>query len=800
MENILARLDKKHYWQFHGGVHPPEQKFLTENKPIRQLPLPDKLIIPLQQHIGSAGKLLVQVGDKVLKGQPLTQSGNPMQVPVHAPTSGIVSAIEKHTIAHPSAMKELCLILTPDGQDKWRPREACNDPSQLDKQTVLNKIANAGIAGMGGAGFPTLIKVNTSAEVDFLIINAAECEPYITADDLLIQEQASEILEGIKILDGLLSPKQILIGIEDNKPKAIAILQKLCEQHSNIRVCVIPSLYPSGGEKQLIKILTGKEVPSGTLPSQIGIVMHNVGTCQAIADAILHDTPLISRVVTVTGQALDKPQNMRALLGTPVSFLLEQAAYNNDGRRHIIMGGPMMGFSLPSADVPVVKITNCILAPSPDELNLDQQEQECIRCGQCAEVCPAVLLPQEMQWSAKAQDYDQLRKLNLFDCIECGACAYVCPSQIPLVHYYRVAKAEIRQLDFAEVKAEKAKARFEARKARLERDKLAREEKHRLAAEARKARMNAGTEEGNKEKSAVAAALARVKAKKAEQTTETNSDTSPVAAAVARAKAKKAAQAATQEQPKSADKSSAVAAAVARAKAKKAAQAEQQGNDTETQDTQLEQVAEKPKAKAVSAAVAKAKAKKVAKEAEAASATNAAEDKTPTDATAKKKSAAVSAAVAKAKAKKAALSDKTTTESDKTSETKKKTTKAVASAVAKAKAKKAEKQKADGESVDKKAPAKSTSAKKTTKKATTRKTTASKAKKTSKVAETATPSAAEKKAKVSAAVAKAKAKQKAAQIDLPLDEAAENNADAKKQRIAAAVAKAKAKKEQREAE
>jgi len=529
INSILERIKKNNFWSFHGGINPPEQKQLTHNKPIRQLPLPKQLILPLQQHIGSQGNLLVTVGDAVLKGQALTQSNSPMEVPIHAPTSGIVTAIKNSVIAHPSGLSELCIFIDVDGEDKWIKRNIAPDYKSLSHEFILNKIASSGIAGMGGAGFPTHIKVNTKQEVNFLIINAVECEPYITADDLLIREQSTAIVDGIEILDHLLAPAFILIGIEDNKPEAIQALKNATAHIDKINVCVIPTKYPSGGEKQLIKILTGKEVESGSLPINAGIVMHNVATCFAISDAIINDSPLIRRVVTVTGQGLVKPQNVWALLGTTVKTLLEQcgfqgneshdvSAVNNKQHYPVIMGGPMMGFGLSDDNIPVIKTTNCILAPSqkemPSAFEHVSKEVECIRCGQCADVCPSKLLPQELQWSAKAKDYDQLNKLNLFDCIDCGACAYVCPSQIPLVQYYRVAKAEIRQQQLFDIKAEHAKQRFEARKLRLEKEKEERIAKHKKAAEARKAAMNKNTPEASGAKSAVAAALARVKAKK----------------------------------------------------------------------------------------------------------------------------------------------------------------------------------------------------------------------------------------------------------------------------------------------
>ncbi len=670
VESILERINRGNFWDFHGGIHPPEQKHLTVDKPIKQLNLPKQLIIPLQQHIGREGDLIVTIGDHVLKGQALTLSTNPMVVPVHAPTSGTISAIKKSVIAHPSGLSQLCIFLDVDGKDTWRPRSVCSDIAKLTNLEIVEKIADAGISGMGGAGFPTHIKASTKPDINFLIINGAECEPYITSDDLLMMEQSDAIVDGIRILDRLLNPAFILIGIEDNKPKAIKALQQASANIEKIKVCVIPTKYPAGGEKQLIQILTGQEVAKGSLPIHSGIVMQNIATCFAINEAVRHDIPLLRRVVTVTGQALEKPQNVWALLGTPINFLLEQCGLKptQNEKQPVIMGGPMMGFCVSSELVPIVKTSNCILVPSkkemPSAFDTKSKETECIRCGQCSDVCPSNLLPQELQWSAKAKDYNQLEKLNLSDCIDCGACAYVCPSQIPLVHYYRIAKAEIRQQQQLDLKAEKAKVRFEARKLRLEKEKLARQEKQKKAAAARKAAMNNKTPEANQAKSAVEAALARVKAKKASKNADSrvdpkenigNSDftnteideKSQVSAAIARAKAKRKLNAEnaqkavidnapsmeasvsidTESSTKSTgadSKKAKIAAAIAKAKAKQNKEAELLPDNSSAVATLAEDQPQQPvsgqasaiddkKAK-VAAAIAKAKAKAKAKQ------------------------------------------------------------------------------------------------------------------------------------------------------------------------------------------
>ena len=627
-DSIIEALEAGKLYSFPGGVHPDDKKSLSNTSVIKKPSLPELLIVPLRQHIGSDGICCVEVGDTVLKGQILSQSSSPFSVPVHAPTSGEVVAIAPHVVAHPSGLTEMCISIRPDGKDTWADLSPIANYSELDKNKLIEAICQAGISGMGGAGFPTHIKTSTSKPVEFLILNGIECEPYITSDDRLMREHAWQIRQGLDILTHLIEPKAIIVAVEDNKPEAFEALNIACQDKKDYRVVSVETKYPAGGEKQLIQVVTGREVPRNGLPADVGVMMFNVGTCYAIADAILHGKPLIERIVTVTGEAVKSPSNFRALLGTPVSHLLEEASYNPKKQKapKVIMGGPMMGFTLSDATIPVVKTTNCLLVPAKKELVDDNAERPCIRCSACADACPASLLPQQIFWHAKAKEYDKAEEYELFDCIECGACAYVCPSEIPLVHYYRQAKSEIRIQRDEKNKAEKAKQRFEARKERLEREKLEREAKHRKAKEARLAANKAkeqnaaavdnannsadATATGAKDK--VAAALARAKAKKAAMQAKAKDENTPVnadepnpaaddkkaqvAAAIARAKAKKAAQAQSSEQAENAtepaaqvpspedDKKAKVAAAIARAKAKKAAQAGQHSDaSTENQ-------------------------------------------------------------------------------------------------------------------------------------------------------------------------------------------------------------------------
>ncbi|TWU69987.1 electron transport complex subunit RsxC [Shewanella algae] len=715
MLTLLEQLDKGTQWRLTGGIHPPQMKDLSNGSPIGRLPLASEFLLPVPQ-VGDSAVLEVKVGDRVLKGQALTRGLSAMYLAVHAPTSGIIRAIEQRPSNHPSALPVLTCVLEADGQDQAIDFDL-QDIAALSREQILSRIRQAGIAGLGGAMFPAHIKLNPASEIELLLINGVECEPYISADDRLMREHAREILDGIEIVHGLLNPKRVIIAIEDNKPEAVQAMQQALDScqlpKGSIRITVIPTKYPSGGEKQLIQIITGQEVPSGAIPAQLGIVVHNVGTAFAIREAVCLGKPLIERVVTVTGGNIPKPGNYWVPLGTPIAHILEQSGFTPSGQDTVIIGGPMMGHTLPLIKVPLLKGSNCILVPSASEISPPAEEKACIRCGECAQVCPASLLPQQLYWHSKAEEYDKASAYNLRDCIECGCCSYVCPSDIPLVEYYRIAKAAIKRNHEEKQLAEQAKQRFDARFKRLEAEKQAREAKAKAAADKRRAAMGSG------EKDAVAEAMARIKAKKAaeasvvaaespaEKAVETAESAviqpkadkrkSDVAAAIARAKAKKTAAQGTVPAEEVADattdnaaegttpgsdKKAQIAAAIARAKEKKAAAASGQAETgtCETQDAQAnstqataaeasQTVSDDSKQARIAAAVAKAKAK--AKKAAAASestpatdvdggsaqgaevnqvASQAAKQATSDDS----KQARIAAAVAKAKAKKAA--------------------------------------------------------------------------------------------------------------------------------------------------
>ena len=482
---------------FPGGIHPPEKKDLSNQVPIRPGPIPETLILPLSMHIGAPAKPLVEIGDTVLRGQKIAEATGPVSVPLHAPSSGKVVAIGPRPVQHPSGLDAPCIVIETDGRHEAVAFHPIRDWRERPASELVPFIREAGIAGMGGAGFPTAIKVNIQHKhrVEQLIINAVECEPYITADDLLMRERAPAIIDGVRILQHLLQPDETLIGIEDNKPEAIAAMRRAAKG-TDIRIISVPTKYPSGGEKQLIQLLTGKEVPSGGLPAEVGVVCHNTGTAWAIHRAIEFGEPLTSRITTLTGEALAEPGNYEVLIGTPVADLLKHAGADTNHLGRLVMGGPMMGFTLHTPAIPVVKVSNCIIAATPEEMPPPPPEQPCIRCGACAEVCPANLLPQQLYWYSKAGELEQAQHYNLMDCIECGACAWVCPSNIPLVQYYRYAKGEVRNQIAEQQKADHARQRFEARMARIEKEKADKEARRQARLEANRQKKTPDTQTG----------------------------------------------------------------------------------------------------------------------------------------------------------------------------------------------------------------------------------------------------------------------------------------------------------------
>ncbi|MFU2136139.1 electron transport complex subunit RsxC [Gallibacterium anatis] len=799
LDDVLTRINKNRLWDFPGGIHPPEMKQQSNGTKLSRLKQPDTYYIALKQHAGKAGQLLVQVGDYVLKGQALTQGDDYRTLPVHAPTSGTITAIGDYASSHPSGLPETTITLQADGKDQWRDRQPIEDFLTVPPEQLLQKIYQSGIAGLGGAVFPTASKI-ASAEnkVKLLIINGAECEPYITCDDRLMRDRSLDILEGIRILRYILRPQKVVLAIEDNKAEAIEAMQQALSGANDIEIRVIPTKYPSGAAKQLIQVLTGLEVPNNGRSSQIGVLMNNVATAFAVKKAIIDDEPLIERVVTLTGDKIPQPRNVWARIGTPIYHLLQQAGYQYDDRFPVFMGGPMMGFILPNLNSPVTKVTNCLIAPDHFEYQPPPQERNCIRCSACSDHCPIKLMPQQLYWFARSEDHEKSEQYNLKDCIECGVCAYVCPSNIPLIQYFRQEKAKIAELKLKAKLAEEAKVRFEAKQARMEREKQERDRRTQLAAEARRAEM--AKQQGV---DPVQAALERVRQKQASNATpqiktitndkgEILPDNSDIMAARKARRLAKQAQAQTGQPTASTatattdkeNKQAAIAAAIARAKAKKAQQAENSNSATESSSVATESSADTdPRKAAIAAAIARAKAKK-AQQTEnnnsAAESSVTAESSADTD----PRKAAIAAAIARAKAKKAqqaensnstAESSSVAAESSADTDPRKA---AIAAAIARAKAKKAQQAENNNSATE-----------------------------SSSVATESSADTDPRKAAIAAAIARAKAK-KAQQAENSNSTAesssvateSSTDTDPRKAAIAAAIARAKAKKAQTLAE
>ena len=472
-------------FDFPGGIHPPERKALSNRAALTTASLPRQVVLPLAQHVGQPAEPVVAVGQRVRTGEVIARGQGMISAHVHASITGIVSALEVRAVPHPSAAvgesRAMCIVIEGDDEnDEWL-RMPTLDWRAQDDERLIERLRDSGVVGLGGAGFPAAVKaqVRQRHAIDTLIVNAAECEPYITADDLALRTYTTDILDGARMLARLCGAERLLIGIEDNKPEVIAALRQALNEPADdgipIELKVVATRYPSGGERQLVQLLTGREVPAGGLPADVGVLCHNPGTLLASLRAVRDGEPMISRIVTLTGEALARPGNVEARLGTPLHDLLAFAGLQPERLSQLILGGPMMGFTLDSDALPLVKTGNCLIAGTREEFPPAPAEQPCIRCGACETVCPASLLPQQLYWFAKGREHDKAELFNLFDCIECGACAYVCPSHIPLVQYYRAAKGEIRVREREARKAEHARHRFEFRQARMAREEAEKE-------------------------------------------------------------------------------------------------------------------------------------------------------------------------------------------------------------------------------------------------------------------------------------------------------------------------------------
>ena len=428
---------------FFGGIHPKYNKEMSKTVTFFQTIYPKQVIIPMQQHIGAPCQPLVAVGDRVLRGQKIGD-GEGLCVPVHASVSGTVIAIEPRP--HTSGRMVNAIVIENDFQDETVPEVGCDLPlEQLDAETVLHTIREAGIVGMGGAAFPGNVKALTSmGKIDTLIANACECEPYITADDSLLRTEPEHVLEGMQILRQILKPERVVLAIEDNKAEAIQKVKELLKDHKEIEVKILPTMYPQGAEKQLVQSVTGREVLPGQLPASVGCAVFNVSTFAAIYRAVRLGRPLYQRIVTVSGEAIAQPQNFIVRIGTPLHDLIEVAGGLNEKTERVISGGPMMGFAQSDLSVPVIKATNSVLCLLKD-VNGAAENPVCLRCGKCVAVCPMRLQPLYMYRFVNANRVDELERLNLLDCMECGSCAFTCPGKLPLVERFRKGKAMLRE-------------------------------------------------------------------------------------------------------------------------------------------------------------------------------------------------------------------------------------------------------------------------------------------------------------------------------------------------------------------
>lgn len=429
---------------FAGGIHPSYNKLLTDAKPVEDAIMPKQIIIPMNQHIGAPCEPIVKRGDMVKKGQKVGEPKGFVSAPVHASTSGKVVVVEPRP--YPGGGRVMSVVIEPDGKDELyeeiKPPKSYED---LSPDEIKDLIREAGIVGMGGAMFPTQVKLSPPEDkpIDIVIINGAECEPYITADHRLMLENPEDIILGIEIIMKVVGAKDCIIGIEDNKLDAQEIIKKAIGKRTNIQVVSLTTKYPQGGEKQLIKATTDREVPSGGLPMDIGVIVSNTGTCSAIANLMKTGMPLVERITTITGSGVREPKNLFVKIGTPLAELIKQCGGFADTPGKVLMGGPMMGLAQSTIEVPAIKGTTGILVLKKSDVKL-QKEMACIKCARCVDVCPIHLLPTYLGNFAKKSMWTEAQQYNALDCIECGCCSYQCPSHIPLTQLIRLAKVQIQ--------------------------------------------------------------------------------------------------------------------------------------------------------------------------------------------------------------------------------------------------------------------------------------------------------------------------------------------------------------------
>lgn len=492
----------KHFLGNDWGVHPDDHKRPAADAKVRKLPIPPRVHLMLSQHVGAPSRPVVLVGQKVKKGELIAAAQGNISAPLHASTSGVISAIGEITAPHASGLTGMAISIDADGEDTWIETEKPADPFALSADEIALRVAAAGVVGLGGATFPSSVKLNLGrrSNIDTLIMNGSECEPYLSCDDRLMRDKAENIVAGIRLMLISTGAQCAKVGIEDNKPEAIEAMREAAAAFPAIGIFPVPARYPMGSDRQLILELTGREVPSDARAADVGVIVHNVGTAYAVQQAVCLGRPLVTRLMTLNGGAVAEPGNYEVPLGTLISDLV---AFTGGTRREpakLVMGGPMMGTILPHMRVPVIKGTSGILLFDAAEVAASEPEA-CIRCGSCVKACPMGLLPLEMSAHIRNDDMDGAVDLGLSDCIACGCCAYVCPSHIPLVQYFYHAKGDLYA-------RERGKLRTEATK------KLALQRQERMEREAREKAEAAAKRKAEREAAAAAKAAAAVNTEK----------------------------------------------------------------------------------------------------------------------------------------------------------------------------------------------------------------------------------------------------------------------------------------------
>lgn len=490
-----------------GGVHPKGHKELSAECAIERMPTPSLVRVPLQQHIGAEAEPVVKKDDEVAKGQLLAIARGAVSAAVHAPTSGRIIAIGRFVAPHPSGLPVATISIRPDGEDRWGPLPPPLDPQTASPEEIAKRVAISGIVGMGGATFPSAVKLNLGKRFTLktLVINAAECEPYLTCDDRLLRERGAAVAEGVALMARALSVEDVIIAIESNKPKAIAAMkQAIAGAALPTQVVAVPTRYPMGSEKHLVQTLTGLETPARALTADLGVVVHNAATAYAVQRAVCFGEPLISRIVTVSGRAVARTANIEALIGTPIADILAHCGGTTEAPERLLLGGPMMGQPAPSIRAPIVKGTNGVLALTAAETRR-AEAMPCIRCGSCVDVCPCGLTPLEMHERISNEELDGAVDIGLLDCVSCGSCSFVCPSNRPLIQSFNYAKGKLLAQQRTKHQAEETKRLAKAREERLER----------IAAAKREAMAKRKAEQAAKKKAKAAKAAAEAAAKEA---------------------------------------------------------------------------------------------------------------------------------------------------------------------------------------------------------------------------------------------------------------------------------------------